>query len=141
MAGRWNLLDQSGLSVLLECERLGIECHNAGVFASGLLAGGSTLNYKEAPTEAVEKARRWELLAAEHNFSLAEASVAFALLPTVVTKIAIGVKSPREVREAVAMLQKVVTSEAQTRALFVDAEKRALLPRGIMTQCLSSLCI
>ena len=35
MAGAWNLLDQDGWDVLLECERRGVAVHNAGIFASG----------------------------------------------------------------------------------------------------------
>ena len=49
MAGSWNLLNTSGYEVLMECQKQGIEVHNAGIFASGLLVGGSTLDYAPAP--------------------------------------------------------------------------------------------
>ena len=45
LAGSWNLLDQSGLEVLKACEARGVDVHNAGVFASGLLVGGATFRY------------------------------------------------------------------------------------------------
>ena len=49
MAGAWNLLDQDGYDVLLECQERGVRVHNAGVFASGLLVGGSHYKYGPLP--------------------------------------------------------------------------------------------
>ena len=43
VAGGYNLLNQEALPMFIEAERLGIEIHNAGVFSSGLLAGGVTV--------------------------------------------------------------------------------------------------
>ena len=34
-AGAWNLIDQDGYELMLECQRRGIKVHNAGIFASG----------------------------------------------------------------------------------------------------------
>jgi aryl-alcohol dehydrogenase-like predicted oxidoreductase len=38
-AGAWNLIDQDGYELMLECQKRGIKVHNAGIFASGLLVG------------------------------------------------------------------------------------------------------
>ncbi len=54
LAGGWNLLTQTGLPCLLECEARGIAVHIAGVFASGLLAvapGNSSATYAYRPAQ------------------------------------------------------------------------------------------
>jgi hypothetical protein len=43
MAGCWNLLDQSGYDVLLECQKRNISVDIAGVFGAGILWGGLLL--------------------------------------------------------------------------------------------------
>ena len=43
LAGGWNLLNQQALPLLAEAEARGIDIHMAGVFSSGLLAGGTTV--------------------------------------------------------------------------------------------------
>eukprot|EP01052_Picozoa_sp_SAG31_P054508 SAG31_NODE_14548_length_800_cov_0.880171_3_plen_71_part_01 len=45
LAHGWNLLCQDGMEVVKECTTQGITIHNAGVFCSGLLVGGSTYFY------------------------------------------------------------------------------------------------
>jgi aryl-alcohol dehydrogenase-like predicted oxidoreductase len=42
LAGGWNLLNQAGLPVMVECQRAGIAVHVAGIFNTGLLVGGDT---------------------------------------------------------------------------------------------------
>lgn len=42
LAHGWNLLCTDGSDVIAECQQRGIEIHNAGVYASGLLVGGDT---------------------------------------------------------------------------------------------------
>ena len=51
-AGAWNLINQDGYELMLECQKRGIKVHNAGIFASGLLVGGSHYKYAPAPAEA-----------------------------------------------------------------------------------------
>merc|ERR1711879_1039611 len=58
LAGGWNLLSQAGLPCLLECQRRGIPVHLAGIFASGLLVGGSTYAYQIAPPDKVAKTEK-----------------------------------------------------------------------------------
>ncbi|MGZ4282587.1 MAG: aldo/keto reductase, partial [Gaiellaceae bacterium] len=49
VAGRWTLLDRSALTELLPlCEERGIAVIAAGVFNSGILAGGTTFDYRPA---------------------------------------------------------------------------------------------
>lgn len=128
MAGSWNLLDQDGLDVLLECQTRGVAVHNAGIFASGLLVGGSHYKYGPAPPEILDRVDRWKRLCAEHDVTLPAAAIAFACAPSVVTLCAVGVKSPDEARQAARWL---ADAAAIPRQFWLDALDRALLRRGV----------
>ena len=128
MAGSWNLLDQDGLDVLLECQARGVAVHNAGIFASGLLVGGSHYKYAPAPPEIIDRVDRWRRLCAEHAVALPAVAIAFACAPRVVTLCAVGVKSPDEARQAARWL---ADARAVPGALWVDAVARGLLPKGL----------
>jgi D-threo-aldose 1-dehydrogenase len=101
MAGKWNLLNQSGYEVLLECQARNIEVHNAGILCSGLLAGGQHLNYRKvdsgADQEVLLKVEEWKTIASKYGYTLYELAVMFAFLPSIVTKIAVGVSRSSEV--------------------------------------------
>ena len=45
MAGCWNLIDQDGYDLLVECQNKNIKVTNVGIFASGLLAGSTHYKY------------------------------------------------------------------------------------------------
>lgn len=96
MAGCWNLLDQSGYPVLLECQKKNIPVINAGIFGSGLLWGGSTYQYSKVSDENLEKVKLWEELASKYNLSLPVVALAFAYLPSIVKSVCIGARSPSE---------------------------------------------
>jgi len=126
LAGRWNLLDQSGYELLLECQQRGVRVHNASIFASGLLAGGTTYQNKEAPPEILSRAQQWSALAAEYGTTLAAVALHFALLPEVVELVAIGMRSSAEVEQNVALLEKCIDPR-----LWRDAQSQGLLPPNI----------
>lgn len=140
LAGRWNLLDQNGIDVLIECQRQGIEVHNAGIFASGLLAnfstpddGGATsqltetVQYRPATPSELAKAAAWKELAFEYGVSLATVALGFACLPKCVSRVAVGVKNAEEVNQAVA----AALALPLPPAIWTEATKRGLLPRGL----------
>ena len=52
--------------------------HVAGVFASGLLVGGETCAYKQAPSEMVRLATQWKRLADEYGLTPLELALADA---------------------------------------------------------------
>ena len=59
IAGRYTPLDRSAGEQLLElCQARGISVTAAGVFNSGLLAGGATFDYYAAPESLVEQTRQ-----------------------------------------------------------------------------------
>jgi hypothetical protein len=75
-AGGWNLLNQNGMPLLAVAEARGIDVHIAGIFSSGLLAGGTTVyaagsdNGQSPPAELAAKAKGWGKLADEHGLAL-----------------------------------------------------------------------
>jgi len=142
LAGRWNLLDQTGFEVLVECQRQRIDVHNAGVFASGLLAdfetsGGSgasqvteTVGYRSATSIELAKAAAWKALALENGLSLATVALAFACLPRCITRVAVGIKSAAEVNEAVT----AATALPLPPTIWTEATRRGLLAHGLLSQ-------
>merc|ERR1711862_916062 len=97
LAGGWNLLSQKGLPCLVECQRQGIAVHLAGIFASGLLVGADRYAYKAAPPEMKAKAERWRKLAETYGCSLPAVAMAFGALPTVDSRIVVGMATPEQV--------------------------------------------
>lgn len=128
LAGCWNLLNQSGVEVLQECERRRVVVHNAGIFASGLLAGGATVGYRPATGPEVARADEWRQLAAAHGVGLPAVALAFAWLPCKVSRVAVGVKSAGEVREILV----AAASLPLPRGLWAEAVHRGLLPKGLL---------
>lgn len=126
LAGRWNLLDQSGYDLLLECQRLGVKVHNASVFASGLLVGGSTYQNKAAPPDIQAKAARWESLARRYGSTLPVVALHFALLPEVVDLVALGMRDAEEVEANVTHL----ACRLDPR-IWADAQSEGLLPASL----------
>lgn len=129
-AGVWNLLDQSGYELLCDCQQRGVRVHNAGIYASGLLVGGTTYRYATAPAVMVERAGKWEQLAKKYGVTLPVVAMAFALLPEVVEFVAVGVKSPEEVD---ATLATAIQVAAVPPMLWQDAKAIGLLPEHIPT--------
>jgi D-threo-aldose 1-dehydrogenase len=105
LAGRYTLLDQSGLDELLPlCTARGVSVIAAGVFNSGILAGGSTFNYAPAPPAIVARVDAIRAVCDRHGVPLRAAAVQFPLRHPAVASILLGLRSPAEVQDAVEML-------------------------------------
>ena len=61
----------------------------------GLLVGGDTYAYQLACPDKKSRAKQWDKLAQRHGVSLQAVAMAFATLPTCVTKLVIGEGSQR----------------------------------------------
>lgn len=124
IAGCWNLLEQqsSCLELLIKCQLRGIQVHIAGVFASGILVGGTTYRYSAASSDLIHKTLQWMELAQSYDVPLPAVAIAFALLPKCVEAIAVGVKSVEELRSVCAWMRTSVPVQ-----LFYDARARGLL--------------
>lgn len=109
VAGRYTLLDQAALSELLPlCVERGISVLIGGVFNSGILADpvpGATFNYRPAPAEWLERARRIAAVCQRWKVPLKAAALQFPTGHPAVASVLIGCRSPEEVDENVRMFE------------------------------------
>ncbi len=126
LAGRYTLLDQSGLADLLpECERRGISVICGGVYNSGILADpgqNGTFDYRSAPPEIVAKARAMAEVCARHGVPLRAVALQFPLAHPAVAAVVVGMRSAAEAADAVAMAALEIPG-----ALWHDLVKAGLL--------------
>jgi len=134
LAGRYTLLDQSALSVLLPlCERRGTQVVIGGPFNSGILATGSRptdgsaprYDYAPAPPDIVAKVARIEVVCARHGVALEAAALQFARAHPAVGTVVAGARSRAELDHALAMARALVP-----RAFWQDLREHALIDPG-----------
>jgi D-threo-aldose 1-dehydrogenase len=77
LAGRYTLLDTSGLRLLDVCHQRGVGVVIGGAFNSGILAGGARYDYRAAPPELIERARRMAAACDRHGVPLPAAALQF----------------------------------------------------------------
>jgi D-threo-aldose 1-dehydrogenase len=109
LAGRYTLLDRGGARELLPlCAKEGIGVIAAGVYQSGLLADprpGVTEDYRPASAGSLEKALALRETCEAHGVPLRAAAIQFPFTHPAVTCVIVGVRSPQEVDDAVAMFR------------------------------------
>lgn len=106
-AGRYTLLDRTGLPALDTCARRGISVVAAGVYNSGLLAAprrDATFDYSPASSTLVDKALSLKDHCDHARVPLRAAAVQFTLRHPAVTEVAFGCRSPEQVADNLAML-------------------------------------
>jgi D-threo-aldose 1-dehydrogenase len=102
VAGRYTLLDRGAADELLPlCMERGIAVIAAGVFNSGVLAGGNTYNYLAASPDVLERVEHLRTTCANWGVSLAAAAVQFPLRHPAVASVLVGCRTPEEVAEDV----------------------------------------
>lgn len=108
LAGRYTLLDQSGLDELLPlCEEKHISIMLGGPYNSGILASdlqsGTTYFYQEAPEDVLDKARQIKAVCDRYQVPLKAAALQFGLAHPAVAATIPGARSPQEVEENIKM--------------------------------------
>jgi D-threo-aldose 1-dehydrogenase len=107
LAGRYTLLDQTGLADLLpECVRRGISVVIGGVYNSGLLADptpAATYDYQPAPASLVARAQAIRAVCERHAVPLRAVALQFPFGHPAVTSVLVGARSAAEVDDAVTM--------------------------------------
>ncbi|MEV0570735.1 aldo/keto reductase [Dactylosporangium sp. NPDC050588] len=102
-AGRYTLLEQGALHDLLPAaQRAGVGVVIAGVYNSGLLAtdrppADATYDYRQAPDELIDRARRIAEICEAHGVTLPAAALAYVRAHPAVTATVVGLRSRAEV--------------------------------------------
>lgn len=105
LAGRYTLLDRSADDELLPlCAERGVPVLAAGVFNSGVLAGGTTFDYAKAPAEILARRRSLESMCMRYDVPLAAAALQFPLRHPAVASVVVGARSPMEIEEDARLL-------------------------------------
>jgi len=112
VAGRYTLLDHTALDGLyVECARRGARVVAGGPYNSGLLAGGDTFNYMQAPTELVAQVGKLKAVCQRFDVDLKAAALQFIAAHPVVAAVIPGGRTAAEVKDNVAMMAAPVPSE------------------------------
>jgi D-threo-aldose 1-dehydrogenase len=105
LAGRYTLLEQIPLDTLFpECQRRGVRIVAGGPYNSGILAGGTTYNYAEAPAAVVARARAIDAVCHTHDVALPAAALQFILANPLVVSVIPGGQTVSETRHNAAVL-------------------------------------
>jgi D-threo-aldose 1-dehydrogenase len=134
VAGRYTLLDQSALDVLLPLvEARGVSAIAAGVFNSGLLATaeplpGAAYDYAPGPPALVERARRIAAVCRRNRVTLPQAALAFPSAHPAVTSVLVGTRSAAEVARNLALAASPVPGQLWEE-LVAEGLLRADAPR------------
>ncbi len=100
LAGRYTLLEQTALDPLFtRCAEQEVSVVIGGPFNSGILVGGKTWNYAEAPSGIVERVIRIERICAAHGVALPAAALQFPLAHPVVASVIPGTRTEHEQRD------------------------------------------
>ena len=128
LAGRYTLIDHSGLAELLPlCEEKKISIIVGGPYNSGILAvsavEGATFNYQPAPPEIMDRVARVEAVCARHDVPLKAAALQFPLAHPAIAAIIPGGRSPEEVDENHRMVAYTIPAD-----FWAELRSEGLLP-------------
>ncbi|MGS0741648.1 aldo/keto reductase [Glaciimonas sp. GG7] len=130
LAGRYSLLDQTGLTTLLPlCEQAGTRVALGGVFNSGILATGvrglqpASFDYGPASAEVISRAGLIEDVCAEFAVPLRAAALQFPLAHKAVEIVMLGARNIGEWDDAGKMMRHVIPT-----AFWSALQARGLLP-------------
>lgn len=128
LAGRYTLLEQIPLDTLFpECAKRGIGIVAGGPYNSGILAGGSTYNYADAPAEVKTRARAIDAVCRAHSVALPAAALQFILANPLVVSIIPGGQTAAETEHNAAVLNDSIPA-ALWRALKDEGLLHAAAP-------------
>ena len=112
LAGRYSLLETSALAELFPaCAERGARVVIGGPYNSGLLAGGTTFDYRAAPAAMLERRARIGACCERFGVAMKAAALQFAAAHAVVAAVIAGARSADEVRENAAMMKRPIPSE------------------------------
>lgn len=125
LAGRYTLLEQQSLSFMDACAARGIGVVIAGAFNSGILAGGNTFNYGDAPADVVARVSALRAACEEQGVRLQAAALQFPLAHPAALTVVSGARNGAQIAANVGWF------EQQLPAAFWKALKeRGLIAEG-----------
>jgi len=133
LAGRYTLLDHSGLSEFLPaCVERDVKITVGGPYNSGILARDLsqpvTFDYEQAPDDLVEQARRLTEICVAHGVDLKAAALQFVLAHPAVATAVPGAQSIAELEQNIAMVQQEIPA-----GLWSDMRSAGLIPDNAPT--------
>jgi D-threo-aldose 1-dehydrogenase len=112
LAGRYTLLDTSALDELIPaCDTRGVRIIIGGPYNSGLLAGGTTFEYVDAPAQMVRRRNRLISYCERFGIDLKAAALQFCKAPRPVASVLAGARNAGEVRENCALMSASIPSD------------------------------
>jgi D-threo-aldose 1-dehydrogenase len=114
IAGRYTLLDRSAADLLTAAAGRGVAVIAGGVFNSGILAGGSTYDYRPASPEIVGRVEQLAKVCTSYDVPLKAAAMRFPTTHPAVTTVLIGCATAAEVRENVELWRQPLPAELWT---------------------------
>ena len=133
LAGRYTLLDHSGLEELLPlCEEKSISVILGGPYNSGVLASDlgpdTTYFYERTPPEVLETAMRIKAVCDRYEVPLKAAALQFGLAHPAIAATIPGPRAPDEVSENVAMASYEIPPD-----LWAELKSEGLIPNEAPT--------
>ncbi|MFD5897198.1 MULTISPECIES: aldo/keto reductase [unclassified Streptomyces] len=127
LAGRWTLLDQSGLNELLPlCQERGVAVLAAGVLQGGLLADpgpGAPHGQENLAPALAARLRTIHEVCARHGVPPRAAALQFPFGHPAVTAIVVGARSPEEIEESATLLARPIPAR-----LWSDLREADVIP-------------
>jgi len=129
LAGRYSLLNQPALERLFPmCGERGVHVVVGGPYNSGLLAGGRTFEYQDAPAEMIEKRDRIAAICERHGADIRAAALQFCAAHPAVAAIIPGAKRAAKVRENALLMTQPVPAD-----VWQELRDSALIPADAPT--------
>jgi D-threo-aldose 1-dehydrogenase len=123
IAGRYTLLEQVPIDTLFpQCRQRGVGIVAGGPYNSGILAGGTTYNYADAPPEVVARARAIDAVCQSHGVALPAAALQFILANPLVVSVIPGGQNVKETQHNVSVLDEPIPA-----VLWKDLKAKQLL--------------
>ncbi|WP_423197115.1 MULTISPECIES: aldo/keto reductase [unclassified Cupriavidus] len=113
LAGRYTLLDhERALQRLMpKASERQAEIVVGGPYSSGILAGGTHFEYRQASPEIIARVERIKAVAQRHKVSIKAAALQFVLANPAVAAVIPGASRPARIAEDVAALQEKVPAD------------------------------
>ncbi|OWK29928.1 aldo/keto reductase [Sphingomonas mucosissima] len=129
LAGRYSLLNQPAVERLFPmCGERGVHVVIGGPYNSGLLAGGRTFDYKDAPPEMIAGRDRIATICDRHGADIRSVALQFCAAHPVVAAIIPGAKRAEKVTENARLMEAVVPA-----AVWQELKHEQLIPADVPT--------